>query len=53
MRAAFGPVGRVELLRRRALTRMLKMPVISRLFVPWQRRVAFTKEMDFAHPAPA
>ncbi|MDX3100343.1 FAD-dependent monooxygenase [Nonomuraea angiospora] len=50
MRSLFVPANRVELVRRRALTRMLKMPVISRLFVPWQRKVASMKEMDFAHP---
>ncbi|MEU6717906.1 FAD-dependent monooxygenase [Nonomuraea sp. NPDC046802] len=53
MRSLFIPVSRVELVRRRALMRMLKMPVISRLFVPWQRKMALMKEMDFAHPGPA
>ncbi|MCF6470990.1 FAD-dependent oxidoreductase [Nonomuraea sp. MG754425] len=50
MRSLFIPISRVELLWRRALMRLLKLPVISWLFVPWQRRLASLRERDFAHP---
>ncbi|MGI5289753.1 FAD-dependent monooxygenase [Nonomuraea polychroma] len=55
MRSLFVPATRFELVRRRIMLRVSKMPVTSPLFLWWRTRgkVARMKDMDFAHPGPA